>query len=145
MGHRRIARERALQALYQLDVQGSESSKPHDALEAAWQAAAEAGEPAPPDEIRTFAKDLVLGVTTELKALDALIEQHSHNWRVDRMSRIDRNVLRLGAYELKYRPDVPKKVSLNEAVELGKRFGTEESSAFINGLLDKLAQEIDKP
>jgi N utilization substance protein B len=144
MGHRRIARERALQALYQLDVQGFKT-KPEEALEAAWQAAAEAGEPAPPDEIRTFAKDLVLGVTTELKALDALIEQHSHNWRVDRMARIDRNVLRLGAYELKFRADVPKKVSLNEAVELGKRFGNEESSAFINGVLDKLAQEVDKP
>jgi N utilization substance protein B len=145
MGHRRIARERALQALYQLDVQGAESGRPQDALEAAWQAAAEAGEPAPPDEIRQFAQELVVGVRQELAVLDKLIEAHSHNWRVDRMSRIDRNVLRLGAYELKYRPDVPKKVSLNEAVELGKRFGTEESSAFINGLLDKLAQEIDKP
>ncbi len=145
MGHRRIARERALQALYQLDVQGKAPSSTSDALEAAWQAAAEGGEPATTEEIRTFARELVECVRKELAVLDALIESHSHNWRVDRMSRIDRNVLRLGAYELKFRPDVPKKVSLNEAVELGKRFGTEESSAFINGLLDKLAQDVDKP
>jgi transcription antitermination protein NusB len=145
MGHRRIARERALQALYQLDVQAGSPVRPEDALDAAWQAAAEGGEPPPPADIRQFALELVIGVRKELAALDGLIEAHSHNWRVDRMARIDRNVLRLGAYELKFRPDVPKKVSLNEAVELGKRYGTEESSAFINGLLDKLAQEIDKP
>jgi N utilization substance protein B len=84
-------------------------------------------------------------VRAKLAELDAVIEQHSHNWRVDRMSRIDRNVLRLGAYELLHRPDVPKKVSLNEAVELGKKYGNEESSAFINGLLDKIARGVDKP
>jgi transcription antitermination protein NusB len=76
--------------------------------------------------------------------IDRLIEQHSHNWRLDRMSRIDRNVLRLGVFELKYRPDIPKKVSLNEAVELGKNFGTEESSAFVNGLLDRVAAALGK-
>jgi N utilization substance protein B len=143
MGARRIARERALQALYQLDAPGGPSVK--DALEAAW-ASGEEGAPAPAaDEMKQFALELVDGVRGKLAELDAKIEQHSTNWRVDRMSRIDRNVLRLGAYELEFRPDVPKKVALNEAVELGKKYGSEESSAFINGLLDKLAQGIDKP
>ncbi len=77
--------------------------------------------------------------------IDQLIEKHSHNWRLDRMSRIDRNVMRLGVFELKYRPDIPKKVSINEAVELGKNFGTEESSAFVNGLLDRVAVSLGKP
>lgn len=157
MGARRIARERALQALYQLDVQG-EGPSVRDALEAAWGAGSEGGEPSSPEggvapsadprsavDVKQFALELVEGVRGKLKELDAKIEQHSTNWRIDRMSRIDRNVLRLGAYELEFRPDVPKKVALNEAVELGKKFGTEESSAFINGLLDKLAQGIDKP
>jgi transcription antitermination protein NusB len=144
MGHRRIARERALQALYQLDVQG-EGQGPKDALEAAWGAAAEGGETGADDESKRFALELVEGVRGMLAELDRRIEQHSTNWRVDRMSRIDRNILRLGAYELLHRPDVPKKVSLNEAVELGKKYGTEDSSSFINGLLDKLAQGLEKP
>ena len=145
MGARRIARERALQALYQLDVQGDGPSV-RDALEAAWGAGTDGGEDGPgAPEMKQFALELVEGVREKLSLLDKKIEQHSTNWRIDRMSRIDRNVLRLGAYELEFRPDVPKRVALNEAVELGKKYGTEESSAFINGLLDKLAQGIDKP
>jgi N utilization substance protein B len=144
MGARRIARERALQALYQLDVQG-EGPTVKDALDAAWGSGSETGEAPVDPAMKQFAFELVEGVRGRLKELDAKIEQHSTNWRIDRMSRIDRNVLRLGAFELEFRPDVPKKVALNEAVELGKKYGTEESSAFINGLLDKLAQGIDKP
>jgi N utilization substance protein B len=138
---RRQARERALQALYQLELKGA--ATPAEALEQAWAASAEEG---PRDEeSNTFALELVKGVQEQLKELDELIQKHSHNWKLDRMSRIDRNVLRLGVYELKFRDDIPSKVSLNEAVELGKKFGGEQSSAFINGLLDKLAQELKKP
>src|SRR4051812_7713104 len=98
MGARRIARERALQALYQLEMGGG--GEP-EALEAAWSsepAEAEASDP----EARGFALDLVQGVRARLAELDTLIEEHSHNWRVDRMSRIDRNVLRMGVFELKH-------------------------------------------
>lgn len=147
MGARRIARERALQALYQLDVPSDGPPVP-DALDAAWGSGTEGTEGATghvAPEMKQFALELVEGVRAKLAELDAEIEKHSTNWRIDRMSRIDRNVLRLGAYELAHRPDVPKKVALNEAVELGKKYGSEESSAFINGLLDKLAQGIDKP
>jgi N utilization substance protein B len=138
MGARRTARERALQALYQMEMTPGSI---HDALEAAW-AAAEVTNKEP--EAVKFARELVEGVRTNQAEIDRLIEQHSHNWRLDRMSRIDRNVLRLGVFELKYRPDIPKKVSLNEAVELGKNFGTEESSAFVNGLLDRIALALGK-
>lgn len=141
MGARRTARERALQALYELDVQAQVSAA--DALEQAWAASDDEG---PRDHgAHAFALELVEGVRKELEVLDGLIEAHSTNWRVDRMSRIDRNVLRLGVFELKYRPDIPRKVTLNEAVELGKKFGSEDSSAFINGLLDKVAQGLGKP
>ena len=138
MGARRTARERALQALYQLEMTPGSI---HDALEAAWAATEEARKEA---EAVKFARELVEGVMSHREEIDRLIEQHSHNWRLDRMSRIDRNVLRLGVFELKYRPDIPKKVSLNEAVELGKNFGTEESSAFVNGLLDRVAAALGK-
>jgi transcription antitermination protein NusB len=137
---RRQSRERALQALYQLELKGA--STPAEALEQAWAASAEEG---PRDEeTNSFALELVKGVQEHLKDVDELIKKHSHNWKLDRMSRIDRNVLRLGVFELKYRDDIPSKVSLNEAVELGKKFGGEQSSAFINGLLDKLAQDLNK-
>lgn len=141
MGQRRIARERALQALYQ--IESAPALSPREALDSAWAASSDEG---PKDEqAQVFALSLVEGVQKELVELDALIEENSHNWRVDRMSRIDRNVLRLGVYELKFVSDIPRKVTLNEAVELGKRFGTEESSAFVNGLLDRVAQKLGKP
>jgi N utilization substance protein B len=140
MGARRTGRERALQALYQLEMA---PGTPAEALASAWSASAEEGKP-DPDAVR-FAQELVDGVRAHQAEIDELIEKHSHNWRLDRMSRIDRNVLRLGVFELKYRPDIPKKVSINEAVELGKNFGTEESSAFVNGLLDRVAVALGKP
>ncbi len=141
MGARRIARERALQALYQLDMAGAGPSS--DALEAAWAAAQEDG---PVDtSAKGFSRELVEGVRGHLPEIDALISEHSQNWRLDRMSRIDRNVLRLGVFELKFRDDIPRKVTINEAVELGKTFGSEESSAFINGLLDRVALALKKP
>ncbi len=139
MGARRLGRERALQALYQLEMT---RSSPNEALDAAWTAGSDGGKPDP--EAQKFAQELTGGVHEHLEEIDALLQEHSHNWRLDRMSRIDRNVLRLGVYELKFRPDIPRKVTLNEAVELGKTFGNEESSAFINGLLDRVAIALDK-
>lgn len=141
MGARRTGRERALQALYQLEM--TPNTPGAEALASAWSATAEEGKP-DPDAVK-FARELVDGVLAHRKEIDDLIERHSHNWRLDRMSRIDRNVLRLGVFELKYRPDIPRKVSINEAVELGKNFGTEESSAFVNGLLDRVAAALGKP
>jgi N utilization substance protein B len=142
MGARSVARERALQALYQLDVQPAD---PQGALDAAFSAALSEGAAKPDPESRRFAEQLVVGVWDHLQEIDELIQSHSHNWRLDRMSRIDRNVLRLAIFELKYLADVPRKVTINEAVELGKRFGTEASSAFINGLLDRIAVGLNKP
>jgi len=143
MGARRTGRERALQALYQLEMS---PGTPAEALASAWGSEsadnAEQGKPDP--DAQRFAQELVTGVVQHRAEIDRLIEEHSHNWRLDRMSRIDRNVLRLGIFELKYRPDIPRKVSLNEAVELGKNFGTEESSAFVNGLLDRIAVALGK-
>ncbi len=139
MGGRRTARERALQALYQLDMA---DGQPKDALETAW-ASSPAGEAADL-EAQRFALELVNGVRSQLSEIDALIQEYSQHWRIDRMTCIDRNVLRIGIFELKYRADIPKNVSIDEAVELGKRFGTEDSSAFINGLLDRIALALNK-
>lgn len=144
MGARRTARERALQALFLIDQDPSAS--PVQALDAAW-AAGEEEEGGEPREAQAhdFALVLVQGVKAHQPELDALIESHSHHWRLERMARVDRNILRLGAFELKHLDDVPRKVTLNEAVELGKTFGSEDSGAFVNGLLDKLAATLGKP
>lgn len=140
MGSRHTGRERALQALYQLDQ--NEKATPAEAVEAAWAASDDQG--ARDGAAHAFATELVGGVREHLSALDELIEQHSQNWRIDRMQRVDRNVLRLGVFELVHREDIPKKVTINEAVELAKTFGTEDSAAFINGVLDRIALAVNK-
>ncbi len=136
-GARSRARERALQALYQVDLAKAE---PMDALANAWKA-----EDGPADgEAQSFAEQLVQGVCAHLAEIDQKIEATSHHWRVERMAKVDRNVLRLAVFELTYMTATPRKVVLNEAVELAKTFGSEESGSFVNGILDKIAASLPK-
>ncbi len=129
-GKRTKARERALQALYQIDVAASDID---EALARFWRSF----EPAE-RAVQELAEALVRGVAEHRRAVDDAIEEASSNWRLDRMARVDRNVLRLAVYEL-LRTEVPVKVVINEAIELGKKFGSESSGAFVNGVLDKVA------
>ena len=89
-------------------------------------------------EIHEFAKRLVLGVRDHLEDIDSIISKYATNWQLKRMAVIDKNILRMGVFELKYAPDIPPKVTINEAVELAKRYGDLESSKFVNGILDKI-------
>ncbi len=91
-----------------------------------------------------YADEAVRGVADELAAVDEAIKKASTNWRIERMARVDRNVLRLGAWELLHKGDVPRAVILDEAVELAKRFGSEESGAFVNGVLDRIATDLGR-
>lgn len=131
-GSRTRARERALQALYQVDLAGAD---PVDALSTAWKSDEEPQEA----DAAAFSEELVKGVCAHRAEIDAKIEATSHHWRVERMAKVDRNVLRLAVFELLFQGETPHKVVLNEAVELAKTFGSEESGAFINGILDKIA------
>jgi N utilization substance protein B len=147
MGTRRRAREFALQILYQLDVQ--EQLSDDQAMTLFWrnfQAATpgDAAAAADTSDAQPFAEKLVRGVRTHLAELDAQIQAVSKNWRLERMARVDRNLLRLALYELKYAEDVPAKVAINEAIEIAKRYGTAESSAFVNGILDRCREELGK-
>lgn len=92
-------------------------------------------------EVRHFAERLVCGVAENLERIDREINSYSTNWALDRMARVDLAILRLAAFELIYCPDVPHNVVMNEAIEIGKRFGTEDTSSFINGVLDHLSQQ----
>jgi N utilization substance protein B len=136
-------REYALQILYEVDTSGKDAES---ALETYWVnfegPGRPAGAPEPDAALKDFTALLVRGVTKNQAELDQLVERCSINWRLDRMPRVDRNVLRLAAFELSHSQDVPMKVVINEAIELGKRYGSEESGAFINGILDKIAGEI---
>lgn len=132
MRKRRKSRERALQVLYQWDVTGQDAAKTLSQME-------EHFSPGPGKD--EFAERIVLGVLNHHEEIDRLIEKVSENWRLDRMTVIDRNLLRLATFELRYCDDIPPKVALNEAIDLGKRFGSEESGSFINGVLDRIQKE----
>ncbi|MDP3722045.1 MAG: transcription antitermination factor NusB [Candidatus Omnitrophota bacterium] len=127
MRKRTKSREYALQLLYQMDIRPDD---PRQILEEFW------GLCGPLEDVKAFANQLVTGTKDHLAAIDALITQHAANWDLKRMAVIDRNILRLGVYELLHMNDVPPKVCINEAIELAKRFGDAESSKFINGILD---------
>ncbi len=97
-----------------------------------------------PEGARAFAKELVLGVANHRAALDALVAEHARNWRIERMASVDRNVLRLGAYELAH-GEAPVPVVIDESVELARRFGGDRSPAFVNGVLDAIAAHVRPP
>jgi len=98
--------------------------------------------PEVPEEARAFAGELACGVAERLAELDELLERASQNWRLERMSRVDRSILRLATYELVATQGVPPRVVINEAIEIGKEFGATESAAFINGVLNRVAQDL---
>jgi len=131
MRTRTLAREAALQYLYEVDVVGLEEAEAVDAFLERQLGRAEA---------REYAGQLILGALDRLADIDETLARCSENWALDRMAIVDRNVLRLGAYELLYGKDVPHKVAINEAINLSRRFSTEESCAFVNGILDRIRE-----
>jgi N utilization substance protein B len=133
MGTRRQAREHALSILYQVDIS---RTSPEEALGLFWKL-----EPAD-DDVMGFARTLVLGVATHRHRIDGLISDASTNWKLPRMSYVDRNILRLATFEIIGLDEVPPMVSVNEAIELGKRYGTTDSGSFINGILDRVARNL---
>ncbi len=161
MGKRREARERAVQFLFQHDV------NPPDELEAAleqfwnsqrltafldakgqalWGQAVELP-PMTTEEAATrlFSDTLIHGVLQNREAVDKLIIKYAQNWELHRMAVVDRNVLRLAIYEMLYREDIPPIVSINEAVDIAKKFSTEDSGKFVNGILDKVKADLMRP
>jgi N utilization substance protein B len=131
MRKRTKAREYALQMLYQVDLRRSDAEA---AIKEFWEEHLQSGEA----EIKEFATQLVSGTVSQLATIDPLIETHASNWSLKRMGKVDRNVLRLGTYELLFMKETPPKVCINEAVDLAKRFGDVDSGKFINGILDAI-------
>ena len=145
---RRRARELALQVLFQLDVQPDLPVEAalsrfwgNFAEEVAEEAVGAGQAPATGEalsEARAYADNLVRGVALHQAEIDARITSASRNWRLERMARVDRNLLRLAVYEANFGGDVPAKAAINEAIEIAKRFGAQETPAFVNGILDRV-------
>jgi N utilization substance protein B len=145
MASRRRAREFALQALFQSDLREVTVAT---ALNDLWSGLMD-GEGidearAPESEEVEFAQRLCVGVDERRTEIDALIEESSTNWRLPRMPVVDRNVLRIAAFELMGCPDIPATVSINEAIELAKKFGSADSRAFVNGIVDRMARQLGR-
>ena len=96
-------------------------------------------------ELRAFAEPLIRGTLEHRDAIDALIKKHAKNWELHRIAAVDRNILRLAIYEMLHREDIPPVVSINEAVDIAKKFSTQDSGKFVNGILDKVKSELMRP
>jgi N utilization substance protein B len=133
MKSRRKSREYALQVLFQTEY---EPSRTADEALAAFRETYTIDE-----ENWPFATELITGVFEHIRRLDDVIQSHSTHWKIDRMPMVDRNVLRIGVYEMLYRTeDVPRKVVIDEAIEIARSFGSTDSSSFINGILDNVGR-----
>jgi N utilization substance protein B len=137
VGLRRDAREAAVQFLYQLDTH-----KPVDvekALAEFWK------QNEAPQNVRDFANDLLRGTVEKLPEIDAKLRTLADNWDFERLAVVDRNILRLALYEMLFRNEIPPVVSINEAIEIAKKFSSAESGKFVNGLLDRVKKELLRP
>lgn len=138
MRKRTLAREFALQILYQTDITHNNCEVSENTF---WQAHSEE---AIEEDTKRFASELVEGVTRNIETIDSRIAQYATNWQLKRIAVVDRNILRLGCFELLFREDIPFKVAINEAVELAKKYSSLEASKFVNGILDKIKLEKNK-
>lgn len=138
MRKRTLAREFALQVLYQIDITGD---APESALQNFWKAHEDVSIE---EETRLFTEKIVTGLAASLKEIDATISSYATNWQLARMAVVDRNILRMGCFELTCLDDIPPKVAINEAIELAKKYSTQDAAKFVNGVLDKIKIENDK-
>jgi len=154
MGVRRKARECALQILYQSEAETLSPSPTQEGGETNASLHQIEGEAlqnlihsffqhfAAPQGVKGFSRQLVLGAHLHLEEIDSLLRKHSKKWKLERMDRVDRNILRLCTFELLYRPQLPHRVIIDEGIEIAKRFGSEQSGAFVNGILDQVLAEV---
>jgi transcription antitermination factor NusB len=136
MRKRTRARELALQILYQADLRGDE------VLDDLSRLLEESGKG---EDVREFARELVVGTRGRTEDLDRMISEVAEHWDVRRMATVDRNIIRMAVFEMLERDDIPRKVSINEAIELGKKYSTQQSGAFINGILDRIRRGLEEP
>lgn len=141
---RRKAREYILQFLYAWEINEKPYNQKdynliHEEIEKFWERTGENEE-----NVKSFACEIIEGTLKNLKEIDEIIKKYTNKWDIERMISIDRNIIRFSVYEILYRPDIPFQVTINEAIEIAKKYSTKESAAFINGILDKIAKVENK-
>jgi N utilization substance protein B len=136
-GSRRQARELAVQFLYQHDLSSAEL---REALPLFWQTQSDI-----PNSVSVFAEDLIRGTVQHRDAIDEKIQKYAEHWELSRIAAVDRNIMRLAIYEMLFRDDIPPVVSINEAVDIAKKFSTADSGAFVNGILDRFKADLTRP
>jgi len=147
VGIRRDGREAAVQYLFQLDHQGFETQAPDADFWRLRSTSSDADKQQPPPiapKARAFAESLVKGVCENRNEIDALIVRFTQNYQLQRLAAVDRSILRMSVYELVFSTDAPPAVAINEGIEIAKRFGSEESGRFVNGLLDRIRKEVPR-
>jgi N utilization substance protein B len=142
MGKRREGREAAVQYLFQIDVNGDK--QPGDA-EVFWNLRSGPGKAPVQPKTRAHTEQLVHGVMTHLEEIDGLIKKYTANYELGRLAVVDRNILRVAIYEMQHALDVAPVVIINEAIEIAKKFGTEKSGGFVNGILDRVKADLGRP
>ena len=142
MGKRREGREAAVQFLYQIDLNGDKA--PGD-TEAFWALHSGPGKSAVTAKTRTFTEQLVAGVMAHRDEIDERIKKYTANYELNRLATVDRNILRMAIFEMLHAPDVAPVVIINEAIEIAKKFGGDKSGGFVNGVLDRIKQELGRP
>jgi transcription antitermination protein NusB len=136
-GKRRQAREIAVQFLFQHDMNGGDFK---EAMELFWQTQQDVSA-----VVKKFAEELIQGCMTNQAGIDEKIQKYAEHWELPRIAAVDRNILRLAIYEMVFREDIPPVVSINEAVDIAKKFSTRDSGAFVNGILDRLRGDLLRP
>ena len=142
MGKRREGREAAVQFLYQIDLNGDKT--PGD-TEAFWALHSGPGKSAVTAKTRTFTEQLVAGVLAHRDEIDERIKKYTANYELHRLAAVDRNILRMAIFEMLHAPDVAPVIIINEAIEIAKKFGGDKSGGFVNGVLDRIKQELGRP
>ena len=142
MGKRRDSREAAVQFLYQLDLH--QEREPRSTTDF-WELRSGPGKAPVTPKTRAFTEQLIAGVIAHLDDLDERIKKYTANYELHRLAAVDRNILRLAIYEMLHSPDVAPVIIINEAIEIAKKFGAEKSGGFVNGILDRVKQDLDRP
>jgi N utilization substance protein B len=142
MGKRRDGREAAVQFLYQLDLHHERES--HGTSDF-WELRTGPGKAPVTAKTRAFTEQIIAGVTAHLDELDERIKKYTANYELHRLAAVDRNILRVAIYEMLHCPDVAPVIIINEAIEIAKKFGAEKSGGFVNGILDRVKQDLDRP
>jgi transcription antitermination protein NusB len=142
MGKRRDGREAAVQFLYQLDLHHEREPRSTSDF---WELRSGPGKAPVTPKTRAFTEQLIAGVIAHLDALDERIKKYTANYELHRLAAVDRNILRVAIYEMLHSPDVAPVIIINEAIEIAKKFGAEKSGGFVNGILDRVKQDLDRP